>query len=214
MNIVISEGSLFSNSSERSLFSAHHTGSNSPVTHINPVQKTQPVKSDVIRDAEKDFVKENTPAANISISSAGRAALLSLTALNNGLKNYTESADNISKSQVSLAKDDPSAKYTLDLENTEARDVRDDSFGINEKAEPVEEPVKVKNTSNLSMYTDVQLKTMVSDGDITRGEMQQELDKRESAETAKPVDTDPVMKQAIAAYNFQMSYQIHAQMYN
>lgn len=215
MNIVISEGSLFSNSAEHSLFNTHHTGHTASAQSVTPVQKTEAVSSDVVRDAEKNFVKENSPAVNISISSAGKAALMSLDALNKGLKNFTNQSDNIFGAQVSFNKDSKASDITLSDEEKESFGIKENSMDTvvqKDNAEKVTGPSK--NISNLSMYTDIQLKTMVSEGDITRGEMQQELDKRDQTDTAAKADIDPVMKQAIAAYNYQMSFQINAQMTN
>ena len=74
-------------------------------------------------------------------------------------------------------------------------------------------------SSNLSRYTDYQLQQLLNDGSISRAEYNTELAKRTGAESPEnrtvseeqeAVMQDPVMKQAVAAYNFQMAYQINA----
>ena len=73
-------------------------------------------------------------------------------------------------------------------------------------------------SSNLSRYTDYQLQQLLNDGSISRAEYNTELAKRTGAapedqqvsEKQEAVMQDPVMKQAVAAYNFQMAYQINA----
>lgn len=74
-------------------------------------------------------------------------------------------------------------------------------------------------SSNLSRYTDYQLQQLLNDGSISRAEYNTELAKRTGAESPEnqtvseeqeAVMQDPVMKQAVAAYNFQMAYQINS----
>lgn len=214
MNIVISEGSLFSNSPERSMFSSHHAGNNTSISKISGVKGVEDHRSDIIREAEQSYVAENTPAVNISISSMGKAAIMSLNSMNTGLKKFEETADIYDKSQVYSANDDKTSPYTLDLETEETTENDDKGAFEVRGADKNTEVHSSKNTANLAMYTDQQLRNMVNDGDITRGEMQDELDKRVKPEETQKVDVNPVMKQAIAAYNYQMAYQINAQMFN
>ena len=74
-------------------------------------------------------------------------------------------------------------------------------------------------SSNLSRYTDYQLQQLLNDGSISRAEYNTELAKRtgteapedrEVSEQQEAAMQDPVMRQAVAAYNFQMAYQINA----
>ncbi len=81
-----------------------------------------------------------------------------------------------------------------------------------------EETTTSSVSSNLSRYTDYQLQQLLNDGSISRAEYNTELAKRQgggtetsaAAELASPTINDPVMKQAVAAYNFQMAFQINA----
>ncbi len=81
-----------------------------------------------------------------------------------------------------------------------------------------EETTASSVSSNLGRYTDYQLQQLLNDGSISRAEYNRELAKREgggtetsaAAELASPTINDPVMKQAVTAYNFQMAYQINA----
>ena len=74
-------------------------------------------------------------------------------------------------------------------------------------------------SSNLSRYTDYQLQQLLNDGSISRAEYNTELAKRTGTESPEnrtvseeqeAAMQDPVMRQAVAAYNFQMAYQINA----
>ncbi len=89
-------------------------------------------------------------------------------------------------------------------------------------ADTAEEETETTTTSSvssdLSRYTDYQLQQLLNEGSISRAEYNTELAKREggqtetsaAAELASPTVQDPLMKQAVEAYNFQMSYQINA----
>lgn len=139
---------------------------------------------------------------NLSLSSAGKEAS-ELKKQDSGIPSIYDSAMDIEKSgSVFAASDETSSDSTLSIQDS--REDAESSTSV--------------NTSNLARYSDFQLQQLVNDGTISQSEYNSELEKRtvpdEAAEqiekvAASPLN-DPVMRQAIAAYNFQAAYQINA----
>ncbi|MCR5684795.1 MAG: hypothetical protein K6G81_05160 [Lachnospiraceae bacterium] len=69
------------------------------------------------------------------------------------------------------------------------------------------------NTNNLTRYSEFQLRQMVLEGAITNADMSSELEKRAS-DTGLRIEPsqEAAMRQAVAAYDYQMAYQINAMM--
>ena len=78
------------------IFRSDNNMSYNSAASVNRIEKLKNVTADtqsVVRDAQKAFVAENTPAYNISISSAGRAAVQSLKVFNDGLSKMNENGN-------------------------------------------------------------------------------------------------------------------------
>jgi len=120
MNIYISERGLFSND-------AHDY----PISHSAPVSSVKAVEpvSDnvsVAREAQTSFVAENTPAYNISISSMGKAALVSMNELSKGFDEYY---DNLLATRNEAVTSEENAANTVPEENEGA-----DSYNVQEES--------------------------------------------------------------------------------
>lgn len=209
------------------------------VNKVSAIKPTDASTESVAREAQKAFVAENTPAYTISISSMGKAAVKSMKSLSEAMNNNKLSADIDNKTnQSSLIskpelKDNDNARsdiyktsvdFMSDSNNmTVASD--EDAITISREStslyEDTETTASKVNTNNLARYSDFQLQQMLNDGTITRSEYNNELGKRSmsssgdastqnTAEVLQNAAQNPVMKQAMAAYNYQMAYQINA----
>lgn len=195
-------------------------GNSAPVSKVNKAHAVEEyTKKDYLRRVEKEFVSENTPAYNISISSAGKAALETLQALNKGLKKISDMSDNntYNKNAVIQPKESFDAVTgQADDKNVSVTDngaVTVDSF-IKDQSEPLSDNVndvkdtKVVNPNNLVSYSENELRNMVTDGSITRADMYSELERRVVEDSNSSLNTkNPTVSLAIAAYDFQMQYQ-------
>ena len=231
-------------------------------SQVNRIEKLKNVTADtgsVMRDAQKAYVAENTPAYNISISSAGRAAVQSLKVFNEGLSKISAAGEtsnfgNLITSnlkngfQNTLSEPRTGAYTNRYLDNTDnsvtgiydvqQSNVRETTAFTNDvstdeqvslKAETPQarpaEPSQVAandydadsaasstvNPNNLTRYSEFQLRQMVLEGSITSSDMNGELDKRASSTGLRiEPSQEAVMKQAIAAYDYQMAYQINS----
>lgn len=233
------------------IFRTDNNASYNSAATVNRIEKLKSVNADtqsVVREAEKAYVAENTPAYNISISSAGRTAVQSLKVFNEGLSkinSMTESKNLITSNLKNGFEETRTGAYTdRYLDNTDdsvtsiydnqQANVRETSSFENEEAsvarEAAEEPVEpsqvadrdydadsaVKtavNTNNLTRYSEFQLRQMVLEGSITGSDMEGELSKRAS-DTGLRIEPsqEAAMKQAVAAYDYQMAYQINTAM--
>ena len=231
MNIYISDMGIYKSDS-----TSYPVVNNASVKKIGSLQQTESSTDSVARQAQKAYVAENTPAYNISISSMGRAAVQSMQKLNSGfeaLRDATASAfkfeanteENSKKNAIySTSTDtDSMASFAADpsvLAGGSGPIGAADTENGTSDSDIVETAVTETSSvsSNLSRYTDYQLQQLLNDGSISRSEYNAELAKRSGAEstetpaagTVANTIQDPVMKQAVDAYNFQMSYQINA----
>lgn len=203
------------------------------VNRISPLKPTDASTESVVRDAQKAYVAETTPAYTVNISSMGKAAVKSMKSLSESMNNMQISADNNTKTRISgistEEKNVQKNEQKTDVYQTSVDFNKVSSFSSEDKTDAPEVNGHVSddtstassvNTNNLSRYSDYQLQQMLNDGTITRSEYNSELEKRvssvaESAGTQAEAQNsqqaqDPVMKQAVAAYNYQMAYQINA----
>ena len=237
------------------VFRTDNNMSYNSASQVNRIEKLKNVNADtgsVVREAQKAYVAENTPAYNISISSAGKAAVQSLKALGEGLTKLNESSNfgNLITSNLRNGLDEPrTGGYTnryLDNTDNSVTGIYDiqqanvraaSSFDTNTQeagaasvssetpqAAPAE-PSQVAdndyeagsaassnvNPNNLTRYSEFQLRQMVLEGTITSSDMNGELDKRAS-DTGLRIEPsqEAAMKQAVAAYDYQMAYQINS----
>lgn len=237
MNIYITERGLFSND-------AHDY----PVSHQNPVSRVNSIPKvtdevSVIRETEKNFVAENTPAYNVSISSMGKAAVMSMNSIKEGFDSYYKSLLNPledTETATGTSSEEPSGIYGEDKEeDTKAvTDVasEDDSIltaydnaSIDETV-PVAELQEEESVIGIEEVDDLE---SVSDETKPLGVMkdfEEELDVtsdmkavyddeaednklvKDVQEVTSAIKDDPVMKQAIAAYNYQMAFQFNTQL--
>lgn len=123
------------------------------------------------------------------------------------------SANNISDTDTSVA-----TIYSTAVDiNDKTADINNENTVSAAEVEPEEREesrTSSVNTNNLTRYSELQLQQMVNDGTITRADMNDELEKRtgEGGSNGIKVDSsqEPLIRQAVAAYNFQMSFQINA----
>lgn len=255
MNIVITERGLFSNDANN-----HPVSASTPVSKVSATPKVTDETS-IIREAEKSFVATTTPAYNISISSMGKAAVMSMDSLKDSYKDYYDSL-------LTPANDsNKSADVTDETRGTLYDRVADDSeeattYGVQDSNrlsdmtdEAIEETYEKADSKIMTAYDneavdeasplleseeDTVLSTQDVDGLSTVSEeaepqgvmknYEDELDNitgkdndisykdvdnkllKDTQETAKRVQEDPVMKQAIAAYNYQMAFEFNTQL--
>ena len=250
MVIYVNDSGIFRSDNNLSVNSA---------SQVNRIEKLKNVNADtnsVIREAEKAYVAENTPAYNISISSAGRAAVESLKVFNEGLtrlnlNDNTKFGNLISTNLLNDSDETMTGSYTdryLDntddsvtsiYDNQQANERETSAFEATVSGEgeisvssetPQARPAAPSavadedydadsaasssvNTSNLTRYSEFQLRQMVLEGTITTSDMNSELDKRAS-DTGLRIEAsqEATMKQAVAAYDYQMAYQINTAM--
>ena len=204
MNIYISETGIFGSASKYAI------SSESSVERISALARTDRDTESVVRDAQQAYVAENTPAYNISISSQGRAAINSLNKLADIFKQQQTSLneDSDSQSTVSSLNSDDTSVYAGEASDTEATSGTslwdNQSSAVEDTEDEETSSSSSANTQNLARYSEFQLQKLVTDGSITRTEMNDELDKRTSS--ASDSSAAMVMRNAIAAYNYQMSY--------
>ena len=225
---------------------------------VNRIEKLKNVTADtqsVVRDSQKAFVAENTPAYNISISSAGRAAVQSLKVFNDGLTkiygdnntfgnlitsnlrgnldeartgSYTDRyLDNTDRSVTSIyevqqpnvsaasetagntagAEEASVTRGAIQAGTAEPSQVADEDYDADSASS------SSVNPNNLTRFSEFQLRQMVLEGTITGGDLNNELAKRAS-DTGLRIEPsqEAAMKQAVAAYDYQMAYQINASM--
>ncbi len=108
-------------------------------------------------------------------------------------------ADNTETEEVSVTSETPQARPA------EPSQIADEDYEAGSAASAS------VNTGNLTRYTEFQLRQMVVEGTITSADMNGELDKRAS-DTGLRIEPsqEAAMKQAVAAYDYQMAYQINA----
>ena len=108
-------------------------------------------------------------------------------------------ADNTETEEVSVTRETPQARPA------EPSQIADEDYDSGSAASAS------VNTGNLTRYTEFQLRQMVVEGTITSADMNGELDKRAS-DTGLRIEPsqEAAMKQAVAAYDYQMAYQINA----
>ncbi|MCR5331887.1 MAG: hypothetical protein K6E62_12000 [Lachnospiraceae bacterium] len=108
-------------------------------------------------------------------------------------------ADNTETEEVSVTSETPQARPA------EPSQIADEDYDAGSAASAS------VNTGNLTRYTEFQLRQMVVEGTITSADMNGELDKRAS-DTGLRIEPsqEAAMKQAVAAYDYQMAYQINA----
>ncbi|MCR5769549.1 MAG: hypothetical protein K6G45_13860 [Lachnospiraceae bacterium] len=239
------------------IFRSDNNMSYNSAASVNRIEKLKNVTADtqsVVRDAQKAFVAENTPAYNISISSAGRAAVQSLKVFNDGLSKMNENGNgfaNLITSNLRNGLDEVKTgtytnRYLDNTDNsvTSIYDIQQANLSAtsgvagNEATEEVSvsretpqaapaEPSQVAdedydansassssvNPNNLTRFSEFQLRQMVLEGTITGGDLNNELAKRAS-DTGLRIEPsqEAAMKQAVAAYDYQMAYQINATM--
>ena len=225
---------------------------------VNRIEKLKNVTADtnsVIREAEKAFVIENTPAYNISISSAGRAAIQSLKVFDEGMSKLSDSTtygdlistnlrddndtrtgaytdrylDNTDDSVTAIYDNQQSNVREVSSYDTLRSDAENDTTAVSAEtpqARPAEPSATADedydaasatssnvNKSNLARYSEFQLRQMVLEGSITSSDMNSELDKRASNTGLRIEPSQEAnMKQAVAAYDYQMAYQINTLM--
>lgn len=231
MVIYVSDSGIFRTDS------TYPTANTAPVNKVSPLKPTDSATESVVRDAQKAYVAETTPAYTVNISSMGKAAVKSMKTLAEDMNKNQISADNkittnisglnsINDKSNSKKTEEKSAIYETSVDYNNNISVQAQSVSEPDEAEESAEEVDVTasssvNTNNLSRYTDYQLQQMLDDGTITRSEYNSEIEKRSGStsdiigtqpmdEAMKAAQQDPVMKQAVAAYNFQMAYQINA----
>lgn len=234
MVIYVSDSGIFRSDS---LYNYTNTAS---VNKISPLKPTNESTDSVVREAQKAYVAENTPAYTISISSMGKAAVKSLKSLSEAMNNNNILADKDIKTNITGQNDRTNTRNNneqsdiyktgieLDNGNKPAAVANDDDdlFTISGSSAVESEDTSSEsssvNTSNLARYSDFQLQQMLNDGTITRSEYNGELEKRLPADTAdtlknqateqqaRAASQNPVLKQAVQAYNYQMAYQINA----
>lgn len=237
MNIYITERGLFSND-------AHDY----PVSHQNPVSRVNSIPKvtdevSVIRETEKNFVAENTPAYNVSISSMGKAAVMSMNSIKEGFDDYYKSlldntedngfvTDTSSKAAADIYGEDQE-EDTLSVTDEASEDdsilTAYDNASVDETV-PVAELQEEESVIGIEEVDDLE---SVSDETKPLGVMkdfEEELDVtsdmkavyddeaednklvKDVQEVTSAIKDDPVMKQAIAAYNYQMAFQFNTQL--
>ncbi|MCR5324225.1 MAG: hypothetical protein K6E85_13265 [Lachnospiraceae bacterium] len=231
-------------------------------SQVNRIEKLKNVNSDtgsVIRDTQKAYVAENTPAYNISISSAGRAAVQSLKVFNDSLSKISANTGNSnfgnlitsnlkngfgstlneprtgSYTDRYLDNTDKSVTGIYDIQQSNVKETSafttntSEDVNVSLKSETPQaisaEPSQVAandydadsatssnvNPNNLTRYSEFQLRQMVLEGSITSSDMNSELDKRASSSGLRiEPSQEAMMKQAVAAYDYQMAYQINS----
>lgn len=241
MVIYVSDSGIF-----RSESSYPYTNTAS-VNKISPLKPTDASTESVVRDAQKAYVAENTPAYTVSISSMGKAAVKSMKSLSETMNNNRVLADKDIKTNISGINSNNNAKADNDKQSSiyqtsvdlvkmnepVSKASEDDGlFTISapsasapaDSSEAAESSTASSsvNTNNLARYSDYQLQQMLNDGTISRSEYNSEIEKRSASDAAAATGTqsmedalqaanqNPVVKQAVAAYNFQMAYQINA----
>ncbi len=203
-------------------------------SQVNRIEKLRDVDrntTSVVREAQQAYVAENTPAYNISISSQGRAAVQSLQKLGENMRSFM---DTLKSAEVTTnlrgnADEAKTGTYTNRfLDNTDDtvtsiyanQQFNERPATVTEEAEDVvaaepEETTTTVNTGNLTRYSEFQLRQMVLEGAITNADMNSELDSRRGGEETglrlEPAQ-ESAMRQAVAAYDYQMAYQINAMM--
>lgn len=230
----------------------------SQVNRIEKLKNVTPDTGSVIRDTQKAYVAENTPAYNISISSAGRAAVQSLKVFNEGLSKISSVGENsnfgnlitsnlkngfkdlLSEPRTGAYTDrylnntDNSVTGIYDIQQSNVRDTSAFTTNVSEEttdlrsetpqARPAE-PSQIAandydadsaasstvNPNNLTRYSEFQLRQMVLEGSITSADLNGELDKRASSTGLRiEPSQEAIMRQAVAAYDYQMAYQINS----
>lgn len=191
-----------------------------------PVGKVDAVKSatsgeakSVAEEARQRYVAETTPTDTIGMKSAGKVAEQTFLLM----QKNTEAT---SKIAAELRSSESKPYITNEDEADSAADITEESENENTVVEADETSLITDNdeetkttpvsTQSLTGYSEYELRKMVTDGDITPAEMDAELKSRESAEESGTVENrvetaqSYALKNAIAAYNYQMSYQINA----
>ena len=233
------------------IFRTDNSQSINSASQVNRIEKLKNVSADtdsVVREAQKAYVIENTPAYNISISSAGKAAIKSLKVFNEGLSKLNEGTNfqNLISTNLRNTDEAKTGSYTnrfLDNTDSSVTSIYDNqqpnvstapaletgssgtdssfysetlSGGSVLSSDSDEEDTAVSSSvspNNLTRYTEFQLRQMVLDGTITSSDMNDELDKRANGSGLRiEASQEAVMKQAVAAYDYQMAYQINTAM--
>lgn len=174
------------------------------------VVRKSPVEEErsIIKETGRKIALGTTPAYTISISSGGRAALEAMKVMNENRINFNESIDDINN------KDNDIAVYD-EADETEALQEKEDVFEEQavEESEDINEIVTdetdleereddfADEEESLSVYEE--LLKEESEGISAEDELN-----KSNSNSFEAVPQ--VLKEAIAAYNFQMSYQINA----
>lgn len=203
MRIYVNKAGIFG------MYRKYALNSDSSFNKINPIN---PISSDtpsVARDSQKAFVAESNPPYIIDISSQGKVAVNSLKNLDDILDKRREQ---ISDSTVS--KDLLADRFESTVTNRSESNVTEAGYVVKDSSESESEipfsddelSTTSARTQNLSRFTEYQLQNMVDDGTITRNEMNDELEKRSSAEISAQRQGSSAVRNAIEAYSFQMNY--------
>lgn len=226
MNILVSD----TISSDVSSMSYRVSGSFNP----NPVVKAK--KPETIKEIGERITAGNTPTIMVDISSQGRAALAAMTKLPKAAseKEMTAAKNPVAealKTDRSQSDTQETSRNRFDIsglngQTEEKRNVSSDSdkssfinVAQEEKPEGTEsgETTPASSRINLSLYSESQLRSLLREGTISTGELNKELALRVKAqqtdiaatttEDTTALQAQPVvLQQALAAYNFQMSF--------
>lgn len=208
MNILISENGIRNNQYE-----------SYRVSGVNSVREVSRQDPETMREAEKRFAAENSPAILVDISSQGKAALASMKSLGESMSNFRSSYNYDNKLQLSVGKD------TTDNEKINNTVVQSDTAvttitDTTADTESSESSVSTAPT-NLSIYSESQLRSMQREGTISITKLNDEIMRRAmeakaedpvveageeiAKEQSGSVSMSPVFSQAMAAYSFQMA---------
>lgn len=191
----------------------------------SPVGKVDAVKSatsaeaqNVAEEARQRYVAKTSPTSTIGTKSAGQVAQQTFQLM----KQNTEATSKIA-AELSVSKREPyisSENETGESSNTVAATEGGNTVvavnnTVAEESEEEETTTSVSSPKSLTSYSEYELRKMVTDGAITSAELDAELRSRESDEESISATNAEsaqsfAMRNALAAYNYQMSYQINA----
>ena len=223
MVVYINDSGIFKSDNNLTANSA------SQVNRIEKLKSVDQGTQSVVREAQQAYVAENTPAYNISISSQGRAAVQSLQKLGENMRSFMDTLNQpavTTNLRNDLDESRTGAYTNTFLDNTDDtvtsiyanQQFNEREATVTEEAGEVTatEPAETKtavNTGSLARYSEFQLRQMVLEGTISNADMSSELEKRAS-DTGLRIEPsqEAAMRQAVAAYDYQMAYQINAMM--
>lgn len=190
----------------------------SPVGKVDAVNSaTSKEAQNVAEEARQRYVASTSPTSTIGSKSAGQVAEQTFQLM----KQNTEATSKIA-AKLSAFTREPYNTSVNEKESTDDATASGVNTTVANKTNEVESGSEDNSTETeipkrpLTRYSESDLRKMVTDGGLSASEMNAELKARES-ENEGTTDATNVesaqsiaMRNAIAAYNYQMSYQINA----